>query len=320
MDQDLLATNKDLADALSLVAGYYTMARDTYRAKSFNTASQQIGQYPKPIVSGAQAKKEIKGVGDSIATAIDEYLQNGTIQRLETLKQEFLDQRKVIDWLLSFYGIGPVKALQLYNAGVRTLEDLWYKGDLTDAQKIGFMWREHIPLKIPRDEMELINQRIKTILDPYQLKWTIAGSYRRGEPSSGDIDLLVEARPDLSMDGLVHLLQPILPATLANGPKKYMGIVRIGDNFNGHRIDIRIIEPASYAYGLMYFTGSQRFNILMRQRAIDMGLILNEYGLYRMSDESSYPANDEHEIFSHLRVKYLSPEQRTRTLPNLEFF
>lgn len=323
MDHDLLAVNKDLADKLSLIAGYYTLARDTYRAKSFTTASQQIGQHSTPITSGKQAKKDIKGVGTSTADIIDEYLQTGTIKRLETLQQQFIDQRKTIDWLLSFYGIGPVKALELYNSNIRTLEDLWHKGNLTDAQKIGFMWRDHIPLKISRSEMELINAKISSILDPYQLKWTIAGSYRREEPTSGDIDLLVEARPDLSMDGLVYLLQSILPASLASGPKKYMGIIRIDDQHNGHRIDIRIIEPESYAYGLMYFTGSQRFNILMRQRAIDLGLILNEYGIYKQQDNAEdvfYPAPEEKNIFEILRVQYLSPAERTRTLPSLTFY
>jgi len=101
-DIDLLDRNKKLADKLALIAGYYMMARDTYRAKSFNTASEQIRQYPDAILSGAQARKEIRGIGDSISTAIDEYFTTGTIQRLETLQAQFQEQRKTIDWLLSF--------------------------------------------------------------------------------------------------------------------------------------------------------------------------------------------------------------------------
>ena len=104
-DTDFLARNKDLADKLALIAGYYTMARDTYRAKSFSNASQVIGQYPYPIVSGAQARRDIKGIGASIEEAINEYLTTGTIQRLDQLQSQFAEQRKTIDWLLSFYGI-----------------------------------------------------------------------------------------------------------------------------------------------------------------------------------------------------------------------
>lgn len=317
VDVDLLARNKDLADKLGLIAGYYTMARDTYRAKSFTNASAQIGQYPYAIMSGAQARRDIKGIGDSIETAIDEYLTTGTIQRLEELQGKFQEQRKTIDWLLSFYGIGPSKAMELYNQGIRTLEDLWFRGNLTDAQQVGFMWRDHIPLRIPREEMDIINDRIGLILNPYGIKWTIAGSYRRQEASSGDIDILVESRPDLNMDGLIQLLHPILPATLAQGPKFYRGIVRIDDQHNGHRIDIRVIDPESYIYALLYFTGSQRLNILMRQRAIEYGLILNEYGLFNEQTQL-YPANNEEDIFRYLRLKYVPPVARTKTIVALE--
>ena len=317
-DVDFLARNKDLADKLNLIAGYYTMARDTYRAKSFANASSQIGQLPYAIVSGAQARRDIKGIGASIEEAINEYLTTGTIQRLEQLQGQFIEQRKTIDWLLSFYGIGPVKAMELYNQGIRTLEDLWFKGNLTAAQQIGVMWREHINLRIPRAEMDLINVKIGELLNPYGIKWAIAGSYRRQEESSGDIDVLVEARHDFNMDGLIQLLQPILPATLAKGQTKFMGMVRIDDQHNGHRIDIRLVSNTEYPAALMYFTGSQRFNILMRQRAIELGFTLNEYGLFDKYNNPQ-PVTSEEDIFRILRVQYLSPVERTKTLPNLTF-
>ena len=317
-DVDLLARNKDLADKLGLIAGYYTMARDAYRARSFANASASIGQYPYAIVSGAQARRDIKGIGDSIERAIDEYLTTGTIQRLEELQGKFQEQRKVIDWLLSFYGIGPVTAMKFYNQGIRTLEDLWFEGNLTEAQRVGIMWREHIDLRIPREEINLINDRIRSLLNPYGIKWDIAGSYRRREASSGDIDVLVESRPDLSMDRLIQILEPILPATLAKGETFYRGIVRIDDQHNGHRIDVRLVSPEQYIAALMYFTGSQRFNIMMRQRAIDFGLTLNEYGLFDQNNRP-LPIGSEDDIFRILRVQYIPPVDRTKTLPYLTF-
>ena len=318
LDVDLLSRNKELADKLGLIAGYYRIARDTYRSKSFANASGQIGQYPYVIMSGGQARRDIKGIGESIETAIDEYLNTGKIQRLEELQGKFQEQRKIIDWLLSFYGIGPITAIELYNRGIRTIEDLWSQGNLTDAQKLGVMWRDHINLIIPRDEMNLINESIGSILNLYGIKWNIAGSYRREEQFSGDIDVLVESRQDFNMDGLIHILRPILPATLAQGPKSYRGIVRIDDQHNGHRIDIRLVSNTEYPAALMYFTGSQRFNILMRQRAIEYRLTLNEYGLYDQYNQS-LPVTSEEDIFNILHVKYLAPIERTKTLTALTF-
>lgn len=323
-DVDLLSRNKELADVLALIGSYYTMARDTYRAKAFINASAKIADHQVAILSGAQARSQITGIGESIETVIDEFIQIknmeelGTpaeqlkIGRLQELENKFSDRKATIDYFRSFYGIGPVTAVKFYNQGLRNLEDLWFRANLTDAQKVGIMWRDHINLRIPRDEMDIINQTLGALLDRYGLKWDIAGSYRRQEPSSGDIDLLVESRPDLNMEGLISIIRPFIPADLAIGEKFYKGIFRLSDQYNGHRIDVRLIDPQSYIFGLLYFTGSQHFNILMRQRAISLEMTLNEYGLYNKNRERQN-ANTEKDIFDILGLKYIQPSERTRT-------
>lgn len=318
---DPLAANKKLADILLLIGNYYVMGGDGYRAKSFINAGKNISNYPIVIMTGAQARKDLTGIGNSIEAAIDEYFATGTITRLQELEEKFSDRKSAIDLFKSFYGIGPVTAFKFYNQGFRTLEDLWYKANLTQAQKLGIVWRDHMALRIDRNEMHVINERIATLLNPYQIRWSIAGSYRRGELSSGDIDVLVQSRPDLNMDGLVYLLQPILAAKLAMGEHLYMGIVRIDDQHNGHRIDIRLVDSVSYPYALMYFTGSQQFNILMRRRAIELGMTLNEYGLFYANTDTFVQQNvtTEEEIFNLLRVTYMAPVERIRGLSQLRF-
>lgn len=319
-DADLLASNKKLADMLKLISSYYSLIPDPHRARTYNIASIAVAQYPDPITSGSQAQKEIKGIGKSVSADIDEFLIRGYIQRLSELESSFRERTEIVNFFLSFYGIGPVTAMKLYDQGLRSLEDLWFKTKLTEAQKIGILWRHHLEIRIPRDEMDLISTKIAEILNPYHIKWEIAGSYRRAEQSSGDIDLLIESRPDLNMDGVLSLLNAILPATLAKGDTKYMGILRLSDEYNGHRIDIRLIPPENWPFALLYFTGSQRFNILLRQRANQLGLILNEYNLCSENNKTQcYPANTEHDIFNILKVKYLSPPERTNNLPILEY-
>jgi DNA polymerase/3'-5' exonuclease PolX len=308
-------TNQEIAGILSLLANYYTMAGDTYRARAFNTAANVVAEAPYVITSGKQAQKELQGIGKSSADIIDEYLNTGSVQRLKELEAQFVEQRRVIDYFRSFYGIGPSKAIEFYNQGFRTLADIWYKAQLTPAQQLGILWREHINLRIDRTEMDLINQRIGEVLNPHRIKWEIAGSYRRGEPSSGDVDVLVESRLGVDMDYIIELLRPLIAATLAHGTSMYRGILRLGPEFNGHRIDIRIINPNNYAAALMYFTGSQQFNILMRNRAIELGLSLSEYGV---TGQAGLPAiNSEQDIFNVLRVRYMAPVERIKTLATL---
>lgn len=312
--------NIEIADILQVLAGYYTLSKDSIRARSFLTASSAIAQTPDPIVSGKQAQKEIKGVGKSTADIIDEYLQTGKVQRLIDLENLFKEQSSVINYFKSFYGIGPVTALNFYNRGYRTLEDLWNKAKLTEAQKTGILWRDHLAQPIERWEMDLINEEISRRFDPYGIKWAIAGSYRRGELKSGDVDVLVQSRPDLNMDHLINLLDDILVAKLAQGETKYMGIMRLSDDLLGHRIDIRFVDEESWPAALLYFTGSQRFNILMRSRANELRFkTLNEYGLFD-NQNNRMPAQTEEDIFNLLRVRYLPPEERLRDLLSLNTY
>lgn len=312
--------NDELADILELIAEYYTIDKDVYRTKSFSNASVKIREYPTTIISGGEARGLIYGIGESIEAVIDEYLTTGVVTRLNQLEAKYPDRKSTVDYFMTFYGIGPQTAVKFYNQGFRTLEDLWFKGNLTDAQKIGIMWRDHIPKRIERSEMNIIRTKIGSLLDPYNILWTIAGSYRREEPTSGDIDILVQARPDVDMNDLITLLSPILPTTLAQGDTKFMGIIQIGPEYYGHRVDIRLIPGKSYPAALMYFTGSQRFNILMRARAKEKGMVLNEYGLYRIGTDVHIPINSEVDIFNNLSVKYLHPHERTRNITGLPIY
>lgn len=319
-DADLSSRNKKIADKLALISAYYSMSGDKMRANAFSRASNQIAQWPITITSGEQAKKAIPGVGKSIQEAIDEFIATGDIQRLHDLENKFNEQKQTIDTFTSIFGIGPSSAVKFYNQGYRTLEDLWHNAPLTSAQKIGILWRDHIKLRIPYEEMTIINNKIGEILNPYGIKWAIVGSFRRKEPSSGDVDLLIESRSDFDMDSVVYLFRDILPPNtqLAKGEKLYMGIIKLSDQYNGHRLDIKFTDPSSYPFMLMHFTGSQQFNILMRRRANEFGLSLNEFGLFNDQNQS-YPAFSEEDIFRLLRVAYVPPEQRYKNITHLTY-
>ena len=322
-------TNNILANMLLEIGQLYNednAPNSSYRAKAFLEAGQKIVALPFTVTSVDQVKN-IKGIGSSSQETIKEILETGQSSRLNDLRakkgkiilqlpvqqsEKEKEKHAVLDLFQSIYGIGAVKANKLYDAGLRTLEDIWERGDLNDAQKYGLIWREHIDVKIPKEEIDMIKGIIASLFAPYRIKFDISGSYRREEPVSSDIDLLVEKMPGLEMVGILYLLRPYLQADLASGPTTYRGILRISDEHYGHRIDIRLISPENYPFALMYFTGSQRFNILMRQRAISFGMLLNEYGLYK--DGVSYPVQSEEEIFTLLKVKYMAPVDRLRDL------
>ena len=55
-------------------------------------------------------------------------------------------------------------------------------------------------MKVPRAEIDWVDKFLHSILDPIGIVFVIAGSYRRGLPESGDIDMLVENPSNLTLD------------------------------------------------------------------------------------------------------------------------
>src|SRR5208282_3179950 len=83
----------------------------------------------------------------------------------------------------------------------------------------------------------------------------------------------------------------------------------------GLQADLRVVSDAEFPFALAYFTGSKEHNIVMRQRAIERGLRLNEYGLFKSGVETRDPSlrvlcRTEEEIFQQLGLAFVPPELR----------
>lgn len=312
--------NDALANRLLLIATYYDIERDEFRGKTYRNASTLLRDAPFEITSGSQARLEFKGIGPSVAKDIDEFLKTKKIQRLEDLQKKHADEKRTIDLFTSVYGIGVVSATKYFNMGLRTIEDLLERAPLTHAQRLGAENWADLQKKIPRAEIDMYKQVFEQIFRAYDpnLKWLIVGSYRRGEAQSGDIDVLIQANENLDLPEAVNLLKEagIIVGNLALGHSKYLSISRLPGQ-PARRLDLLVVQPESWAYAQNYFTGSQRHNVLLRQRALDLGLTLNEYRLQNIETGETYPAETEEDIYNILGVQYIPPEERFRDLPFL---
>jgi DNA polymerase (family 10) len=85
------------------------------------------------------------------------------------------------------------------------------------------------------------------------------------------------------------------------------------------QVDLRVLPVESFGAALMYFTGSKEHNVAMRERALKMGMTLNEWGLFPLDQEPTPPqtrgvvpvaAATEAEIYRALKLPYLPPEVR----------
>lgn len=253
----------------------------------------------------------IKG---SLCQKIDEILQTGHLKELDELKSN--DMIRQYQELMEIKDIGYALAKKLIEKhDVKSVADLRKKvkkGEvsLTKNQTLGLVYYDQLKHRIPRAEVTKITNKLKSILKPLKIRIEITGSYRRGLPTSGDIDVLILNQGTVEMKKIVELLvkkQLLHHEYFSIGPTKFQGIT----NTNvAHQIDIRLIPEESYATAMLYFTGSKNFNQTMRQKAMKMGYKLSEYSLLNNRTKKVVPVKTEKDVFDILKMKYLSPSER----------
>lgn len=231
----------------------------------------------------------------------------------------------ILESLTTVYGIGPAKAKYLYEtckiSSVQELVDrVLSERDtsdlkLTTAQLLGSKHHADLVTRIPRKEIQSYEKKIRKVLlalDP-EMRICIAGSYRRGEITSGDIDILLCSSNTIAMEDVVLSLSKLTEGTLAKGKKKSMLLSRLTKRSRVRHMDIIITTPSQFPYAQLYFTGSKQFNIRMRKHALEKGYSLNEYNLSAIQEGCQQPPEmqSEKDIFDFLEFAYVKPTKRS---------
>ncbi len=294
-----------------------------FKCKALNTSIPAIKAYNTEIKCGAQAMNDIKGVGKGIAERIDEILKNGVLAELQNKNEKF----ESMDILKSITGVGDVRAEKWYNMGIKSIEELKVaiaekKVTSTHHIDLGLKYYEDLKERIPRSEMDELKKSIETHIKAVdkELIFEICGSYRRGLASSGDIDILVshpKYMTNISEQKILSKIVKYMETTgflvdylTKDGEKKYMGFCKVGPKNKARRIDIRVIDYISYYAGVIYFTGSQHFNIEVRNKALEKNMSLSEYGLVKVDTKEQIFLKSEAHLFEILEIPYKKPEER----------
>jgi DNA polymerase/3'-5' exonuclease PolX len=313
-----------IIDSLDVLRKRDLADKSPFGARAYAKVISQLKQHTHPITSYEDVA-HIDGIGEKIQKKIKEILETGSLASAEKAKE--LYNMDALDAFQNIYGVGPTKATELVTAGYTTINQL--RGDLkknpkllNDKQKIGLKYYEDLLERIPREEMEEHYDTLDFLLpdemEEYDIE--IVGSYRREAASSGDIDVLIRmpegtpskiAREHLAL--YVKMLQGFgyIEEILAIGEHKCMAISRI---YNGkaRRLDLLMTPDDEYAAAILYFTGSDRFNVAFRQYALNKGYTLNEHALKSIrADVAAVPyMATEKDIFKFLGLRYIEPSYR----------
>lgn len=272
----------------------YDVKNDQIRSKAYRTACSILKKL-EPIMD-ISILRGIKGLGDNLRGRALEIYTTGKLKLLESLKQEpeissFLIFRKI-------WGVGLKKSHDLYRKGCRTIEDVrtMAQDSLTVQQRIGLNHYEDFNERMPASEASEIEKIVRECvqsIDP-NVSCIACGSFRRGEPTCGDVDILIGPPPGANFAGVLPRILKLLREsrfltsdlavssdggamsdTESSDEEKevslgdqendkrtsYMGVCKLpGENTKFRRIDIKEYSRTQYPFALLYFTGPEIFN------------------------------------------------------------
>lgn len=312
--------NQEIAKIFNALANFLEMEGVSFKPYAYQRAAISLESLKKDVSDiykqgGTKALLEIPGVGKAIADHIEEYLKTGRIKHYEKYKKKLPLK---IDELIRVEGMGPRKTRILYQKlGIKNLKDLekaakahkisplFGFGEKTEKnilQGIEFLKRDkgRFLLGHIMPIVEDIYEKIKKLKEVDQI--SLAGSVRRRKETIGDVDILVVSKkPEKVMDFFVSL--DSVEKVWGKGSTK--ASIRTKKGFD---IDLRVVLERSYGSALQYFTGSKDHNIATRRIAIEKGLKLSEYGVFR--GKKMIAGKTEEDVYKAIGLPLIEPELR----------
>jgi DNA polymerase (family 10) len=258
---------------------------------------------------------ELPGFGAALVAKVTEWCRTGTIRYYEELRDSL--PPGLLE-LLQVPGLGAKKINMLYTklaiADLEQLAEACERNQLVDLPGFGAKTQAKIAagIRFIREHRgqylwsavivaaEQLRERLAGHPEVGQV--AIAGSLRRRLEVVQDIDLVAASTAPEEVIRF-WMESPQVAAVIARGPTKAAVTLKSGVN-----VDLRVVRPEEYPHALQHFTGSKEHNTALRRHAKELGLKVNEYGLFR-GDKPLY-CRDEAAIYQALKLTYIPPELR----------
>jgi DNA polymerase (family 10) len=310
--------NRQVAQVLAEIADLLEIkGENAFKVRAYRTAAETIAPWPQAVARlDDQGLRAIPGIGKDLAARVKELATTGTSLYHQELVAQF--PPTILD-LLRLQGVGPKTVALLYaTLNIRSVDELAAAardGRLRSLKGMGAKKEAQILKAIEersKDEgRHLLTDTAATAADLVgylqplapDVEFIPVGSLRRGCETCGDIDILAVGGDARLME--IFSTHPRVERVLGHGDTK--ASVRLT---GGYQADLRLVPRESRGAAMQYFTGSKSHNIAVRDRAIQHGFKLNEYGLFRATDESRIAGETEDGIYEALGMSWVAPELR----------
>lgn len=314
--------NKDLARIFREIADILEIKEDNpFRIRSFRRTAQTLENLgfnaTQAVQEDVEKLRALSGIGPGTIKKIQEIAQ--TEQCREHLRLKTQIPASLLT-LLELQNLGPKKialfwktlnittldALQAAALGkkLRELPGVGEKSEQKILQAIEDYRQSQGRFRLD-DGIEISQALIRHLEGKTKVRRiAAAGSVRRRRETIGDVDILLtcESAPE-AIDAFVR--HPDVGQVLAQGETRASVVLA-----RGLQADLRVLEDESFGAALQYFTGSKNHNVALRERAKRMGYKINEYGLFRSSDDKKVAGEDETGIYEALALSFIPPELR----------
>jgi len=313
--------NAEIAERLERTADLLEIdGANAFRVRAYRNAAEAVAAHAESFAAmierGADLT-ELKGIGKDLAAGITALVRDGALPVLDELSARvplgLLDVVRV-------QGVGPKRANTLWRqravTGLDDLERVARDGRVADLPGFGEKTQSKIlsgieavrrrDARVRLGDADAMVRPLLALVDdaPGVTTAAVAGSLRRGRETIGDVDLLAAAEDPA----------PVMAALRdADGVREVLGS---GDTktsvllAGGLQVDLRVVPEAAFGAALAYFTGSKAHNVALRQRAIERGLKLSEYGVFARDAEDPVAAHDERDVYAALDLPWIPPELR----------
>jgi DNA polymerase (family 10) len=292
---------------------------NVFRVRAYENAARTfegLADEPQDLLEQGRLA-ELAGVGPGLAQAVGEVIHTGRLSLHEELKRKY--PAGLLD-LFRVGGLGPKRIRVLHrDLGVGSPSDLERAcregrvaalpgfGDKSQAkileglQRLGRFRERHLLSEARPQGLALLEHLRR---HPDVARAEVAGSLRRWRETIGDLDLVAAVAAERRAVVAAHFAAAPGAQRVESGGETKVQIRLAGDLL----ADLRMVEDDEFAAALHHFTGSKEHNILLRARARQRGITVNEYGLFR--GDERLPVRDEAELFERLGLHWIPPEMR----------
>ena len=319
--------NLQIAELLRAVAAAYKVknaVKNKFRIVAYERAAdavEHLSSEAKDLWDEGELTN-VAGIGESIAGHLGEIFTVGKSKHFEKV---FLGLPPSMFDLLAINGIGPktayklTKELSISRNSVHALKKAASEGKIAKLEGFGEESEREILLGIGeyerKPEKRMLLPKAMRIADEIKdwmmrcsevEKIEVLGSLRRRASTIGDIDMAVATNhPKIVL--LYFSNYPKKIRLIEKGSKK-ASILLAGDV----RVDLLVTAPEAFGATLQHFTGSKHHNIELRERALEMGMSLSEYGIRKLKTQNSKlkTLRSEKDFYESLGLSYIEPELR----------